>query len=603
MERRRVLLASFGAMLTMCVCPGSLAQIDPPPGPVADTMRTLAEVEPRVPVSTLAGDASAVHVITEPGAYYLTEDVVGEAGKHGIEIRLAPGVTGSVSIDFNRFSLIGVPGSLDGVHCIGATMARGGEPVSGINVSLEQICKGCNAIGGWGGDGIHCESIGSVGVSGIGIDGCGGDGVDVSNVDRCEMGDLTITDVVGHGIALNNVTSTFGVQEEGIKITNPGGDGVNATNCRTLVFPHLLEQSGGIRGVFVEDTDYCDIGECLFYDLTGTGIEARRVGKFKAGAELAKKVNIANPGGDGMWFEDCAEVILLGFVITGAMGDGVNTTTTAASSPPYFTYVLKDCIITSCVGNGTSFDFSTAPASSSVSVLLEDVESGDNGLRGSMQKARHDAAMATIQNMRARVAGNGTDGIYCEGFDSCVIDRCVAVGNGGNGYHVQEVTVTKMMDSASCRNGGSGGECDDGRADVARCTFDGNTGNGFEFSSTGGIAQVCVLEMCTASGNQTNGFFIDGSVGGSVRHCRAATNSGLGVHLTAASSATRVEGNSCAGNGGGLQVDGVGNYVVCNSVTTGPLGGLSIAAGNAAGPTFDAAGVETQCSAHANVVH
>ncbi len=87
-----------------------------PPDPPGSTMKTLDQVQPCTPVQSLAGDATATHIISEPGSYYLTDNIIGESGKHGI-IVLADNVT----IDLKGFSLIGVADSLDGVHFSGNT--------------------------------------------------------------------------------------------------------------------------------------------------------------------------------------------------------------------------------------------------------------------------------------------------------------------------------------------------------------------------------------------------------------------------------------------------------------------------------------------------
>ena len=88
--------------------------LNPPPGPVTPTMKTLTEVEPRTPVESLSGDADALYVIDEPGSYYLTGNITGVSGKHGIEI-----TTNGVTLDLNGFALIGVPGSFAGVTVSG----------------------------------------------------------------------------------------------------------------------------------------------------------------------------------------------------------------------------------------------------------------------------------------------------------------------------------------------------------------------------------------------------------------------------------------------------------------------------------------------------
>ena len=48
-----------------------------PPGTPAPTMKTLDQVEARTDLNKLAGDATAVRVITSPGSYYLTANLEG----------------------------------------------------------------------------------------------------------------------------------------------------------------------------------------------------------------------------------------------------------------------------------------------------------------------------------------------------------------------------------------------------------------------------------------------------------------------------------------------------------------------------------------------
>lgn len=84
--------------------------INPPPGPIGPTMKTLTEVEPRVPVQSLPGSATALHVISESGSYYLTGNITGVTGKNGIEV-----AADNISIDLNGFSLVGAVGAVSAV--------------------------------------------------------------------------------------------------------------------------------------------------------------------------------------------------------------------------------------------------------------------------------------------------------------------------------------------------------------------------------------------------------------------------------------------------------------------------------------------------------
>jgi len=88
-------------------------ELDPPAGPVVPTHKTLTEVEPRIAVNAdnTPGDADSLFKITQPGSYYLTGNVTGQSGMHGIQLE-ADGVT----LDLGGFTLLGVAGSLDGIN-------------------------------------------------------------------------------------------------------------------------------------------------------------------------------------------------------------------------------------------------------------------------------------------------------------------------------------------------------------------------------------------------------------------------------------------------------------------------------------------------------
>ncbi len=116
--------------------------LNPLPGPIGPTMKALSAVEPRTPVDTLPGDADALHVISQPGSYYLTSELIGQAGKNGIKI------TANVlnaTIDLNGFAVTGVPGSLHGI--VGEFTA----PVPEYH--LIEIRNGTVHL--WGGDGLN----------------------------------------------------------------------------------------------------------------------------------------------------------------------------------------------------------------------------------------------------------------------------------------------------------------------------------------------------------------------------------------------------------------------------------------------------------------
>ena len=83
-----------------------------PPGAPGPTMKTLDQVEARtiVNAANTPGDATHQFIITTAGSYYLTGNITGVSGKHGITIN-----SDNVTLDLNGFALLGVSNSLSAI--------------------------------------------------------------------------------------------------------------------------------------------------------------------------------------------------------------------------------------------------------------------------------------------------------------------------------------------------------------------------------------------------------------------------------------------------------------------------------------------------------
>lgn len=203
--------------------------IDPPLGPIAPTPGP----EPRIAISPAAtpgdplGDPSpSIFKITQPGSYYLAGNIVGEAGKNGIEIAAS-----DVTLDLNGFDLVGVAGSLDAVT---ATDEPGGG-IGGITVVN-------GSARNWGGDGVDLRTAQAVScrVERVTASGNAGAGITAgsgANILDCISALNTGTGFVASGGSTVSNCTAMQNNGNGIEITSLGLVNVGSTvsNCATRV--------------------------------------------------------------------------------------------------------------------------------------------------------------------------------------------------------------------------------------------------------------------------------------------------------------------------------------------------------------------------------
>jgi len=201
-----------------------------PPGAPAPTMKTLDQVEPRIPIgtNTTPGDVTAIFKITNSGSYYLAGNVYGQSNKSGIVI-----AANNVTLDLCGYSLIGTTSnSLDGIRPSG-------------NSSTITIRNGL--ITGWGGKAISSYVF----------------SFPESYLYRCVYQDLVASDN-GGGIYAGDSSSIFRCVSRSNK-----GDGIGLSNnsgvCKDCV-------SDSNQGNGIACYEGATVTHCSVQGNTGIGI-------------------------------------------------------------------------------------------------------------------------------------------------------------------------------------------------------------------------------------------------------------------------------------------------------------------------------------------
>jgi parallel beta-helix repeat protein len=196
--------------------------LDPPAGPVTSTYKTLTEVEPRTAVNATntPGDADSLFKITQPGSYYLTGNITGVVGRHGIEIA-ASGVT----LDLNGFDLVGVAGSLDGVR-------------SSVS-SLTNLTVRDGSVRSWGGHGVQLTFSSNAGGRVHAVLSSGNGGVGILVGDATVVTECSSLNNVGTGINTGSVCIVTGCSSH-----NNAGTGISTGGGSTVIDCSLSNNAG-----------------------------------------------------------------------------------------------------------------------------------------------------------------------------------------------------------------------------------------------------------------------------------------------------------------------------------------------------------------------
>lgn len=574
--------ALAGAVPLGLVCAGGAfaGDIDPPAGPVAPTMKTLSEVEPRTPIR--ASDLPLT--ISASGSYYLAEDIPAAAG--GIDID-ADGVT----IDLMGFTLGGGAGA--GIE---------------LNGTQSDITIRNGRVSGWTGIGIDCVLAQQSRFEGLIVANNGTDGLRMgagsvadgvtaqNNAQQGITGGAVITRCVARNNGTNGIVVSAGADASVCAASSNGGMGFRV-NGGAHVHDCVSESNTGDGfGMATFMATGALVEECVSRGNDGSGFFLHEASTLRSSTSIENLGPGVLVGDDGNTVEGNTVRDNVGGLDVDGTGNVVRGNTV--------------------VNNGDNYDFAPGnrlelligeipesldwPCSARLAGSLTGV-AGQNGMTVNahgvtINLAGHElvgvsgsdfgilanASDTTVRNGVLRdwgvdgVAGgtralienvaavdNGSVGINVD--HSSIVRSCRTVGNGGQGILIGDACLVESC--VSNQNGGRGIWALGDRSAILSCTIERNSGNGIETENE------CRVHGCTVYGRGAGGSVVCIRVD---RSCSVRDN-----HVTLGPSDTGIEAYSVGSaildnvisadnntTGTGIVLDGAAHIVARNEIST-----------------------------------
>jgi parallel beta-helix repeat protein len=529
-----------------------------PPAAPAPTMKTLQQIEPRIEINSTntPGDADSIYKITQAGSYFLSANLTGVAGRHGIEI-----AAHDVTLDFGGFALIGVGGSLGGIVVTG---------------SFEHLVLRNGSARGWGQRGIDAQNARGGSFENLRVAGNVSNGLvtgDNAMVTRC-----TARSNTGIGIALGSANTaiactaafntTTGISGGGFSCTISGctaesntGVGIFANKDSTV--SDCAARSNGSHGISVSDG--CIVKGSASESNLGTA----------AGIKAGKNCSIihcsasANPS-HGIDVGDSAHVE--GSTASGNSGRGILVTRTGT--------------VTGCTADTNAQSGIVANAGGMVIADCATYNNTGTGIDASNG--------SSITGCTA--TGNSDIGI-ASGDHSSIIN-CAALNNGSTGILARDPALVSVLGqgcaviNCSARGNRGAGIATGSGSTVEGCASDLNDGSGFS------LGDGATIRHCDARSNGDDGIVCNQHSlvlenNSNLNGTNAGGSAGILVEF---GQGTRVEGNNVAENDRGIEVVSDRNIIVRNTCRNNAGHNYVIAAGNRFGqvivPVLNGAAVD-----------
>ena len=274
-----------------------------PPGAPAPTMKSLAQIEARTPIS------SAPFTITNPGSYYLTANLSVSSGN---AITIA---TNCVTLDLNGFSIFSTAASATGTAILLNGTLRNITIANGfIQGGVTNNGSGVYSGGGFA-NGIYYSGNPPVNVlvSRVSVSGCLDDGIVLASGDSTVVESCTVRTVGSYGIWASTVT-----QSSAIDCGNSAIQGDQVSDCRG-------QTSGLANGVFAFTALNCYGSSSSFVGVwTTTALNCYGTSSSGYGVEAYTALNCygSSSSSDGFYVNGSA----IGCYGSSSSGRGIVTT-------------------------------------------------------------------------------------------------------------------------------------------------------------------------------------------------------------------------------------------------------------------------------------
>lgn len=226
--------------------------LNPPPGSIAATNKTLAEIEPRTAISAAntPGLANAMFTITQPGSYYLTGNITAQPGMVGIFVQ-----ANNVTIDLRGFALLG-----NGV----------GDDAIGCGGGFADITIRSGSIRGWVKEGIDAYNCTNVTVEGVSVVGST-NGYGIIATENARFLRCTVTNSAAGFIAGNYSSAEDCLSRSNATVGFQFGVGARLSRCTAAA------TTGGAPS-YIAGADSI-ISECIARECSGDGFRVGAGGR------------------------------------------------------------------------------------------------------------------------------------------------------------------------------------------------------------------------------------------------------------------------------------------------------------------------------------